>query len=382
MSDTSDARSIEIAHRINAHLPAAYQGEILAEARRFQGEYLPASGRDDRLILIVGGAGYIGTVICDHLLECGYKVRSFDQLIYNQGVCVTPFLHRPGYEFMHGDLTDAAQFAKALDGVTDVVLLAGLVGDPITKKFPDAAKRVNDDGHDAMLRALDGRGLNKLVFVSTCSNYGLIEGDHLAAETHELNPLSLYAKSKVRVEQALLAAKGKLDYSPTILRFATAFGLSPRMRFDLTVSEFTRALALGEDLLVYDADTWRPYCHLRDFAELIRRVLEAPRERVAFEVFNAGGDVNNFTKQMIVDAILEQLPDATVRYQAHGADPRNYRVDFAKVRERLYFEPAFSVRDGIAELIHAIRQGLFHTIDQPTSFYGNWQPMVTEEGAA
>jgi len=379
MSNNTDSRILDIAHRINAHLPAAYQQDILAEARRFYGEYLAVSGRKNRLILVVGGAGYVGTVICDHLLNRGYKVRSFDKLIYNQGICVTPFLHHPGFEFVHGDLTDADQFARALDGVTDVVLLAGLVGDPITKKFPDAAKRINDDGHDAMLAMLDGRGLNKLVFVSTCSNYGLIEGHHLAAETHELNPLSLYAKSKVRIEKALIEARGATDYSPTILRFATAFGLSPRMRFDLTVSEFTRALALGENLLVYDADTWRPYCHLRDFAELIRRTLEAPRDRVAFEIFNAGGDANNFTKQMIVDAILKQLPGAAVRYQAQGADPRNYRVDFAKVRERLFFEPAYSIRDGIAELIHAIRQGLFHDISQPVSYYGNWQPALDQD---
>ena len=145
------------------------------------------------------------------------------------------------------------------------------------------------------------------------------------------------------------------------------------MRFDLTISEFTRDMFLGKDLLVFDADTWRPYCHIRDFAELIRRTLEAPVDNVAFDVFNAGGEQNNFTKQMIVDAILKQLPEAQVRYQEHGADPRNYRVDFSKIQERLLFEPAYAVKDGIRELIAALQQGLFRDISQPTSFHGNWE---------
>lgn len=362
-----------IADEINAHLPADYRPKIKNEHGRMTREVLEPLGLKERKILIVGGAGYVGSVLTDHFLDVGYKVRSFDNLLYNHGLTVVPFLHRPNYEFLNGDLTKEEDLDTALKGVTDVILLAGLVGDPVTKNYPEAAGKVNDEGHAQMVRMLNGRGLNKVVFVSTCSNYGLIEGDQLADEDFELNPLSLYAKSKVRIEKQLLELQGQVDYAPTILRFATAFGLSARMRFDLTVSEFTRALAMGEDLLVYDAHTWRPYCHLRDFGELIRRVLEAPIERVAFDVFNAGGEVNNFTKQMIVDAILTQLPDGKVRYQEHGQDPRNYRVDFTKVRERLFFEPAHTVHDGIRELIAAVRQGLFLDISQPTSFYGNWE---------
>ncbi len=370
--ENTEQRGREIAFEMNAHLPADYQDEIFEEDRRFARDVLSPQDKSVRRVLIVGGAGYVGSVLTDHLLGAGYQVRSFDKLIYNHGLTVVPFLQHSGYEFVCGDLTDAEDFTAALEDVTDVILLAGLVGDPVTKNFPEAAAEVNDDGHDNMLRLLNGRGLNKVVFVSTCSNYGLIEGDQLADEDFELNPLSLYAKSKVRVEKFLLGGND-VDYTPTVLRFATAFGLSPRMRFDLTVSEFTRAMALGEDLLVYDADTWRPYCHLRDFGELIRRVLEAPLRRVAFEVFNAGGEINNYTKQMIVDAILKQLPNSKVSYQKHGGDPRNYRVDFTKVQNTLFFEPAYSVPDGIRELISAIRQGLFRDLREPRSFYGNWE---------
>ncbi len=361
-----------VADEINAHLPAPYRALIREEHQRMHHEALAPAGLASRKILVVGGAGYVGSVLCRHLLEQGYAVRCFDDLLYNHGLTTVPLLSHPHYEFRHGDLTLADDFSAALDGVSDVIMLAGLVGDPVTKKYPELSERINDEGHETMLAILGEKPLNKVVFVSTCSNYGLIEGDHLADENFELKPLSLYAKSKVRVEKRFLDRDSGVSYIPTVLRFATAFGLSPRMRFDLTISEFTRALALGEELLVYDANTWRPYCHLRDFGELIRRVLEAPQGHVAFEVFNAGGEINNFTKQMIVDAILEQIPEGKVRYQEHGQDPRNYRVDFAKVRERLYFEPAFSVQDGIRELIAAMNQGLFHDISEPSSFYGNW----------
>ncbi len=360
-----------IANIINRYLPSAYRSDIKAERERLEHDVLAPMDLDERRILIAGGAGYTGSVLTGHFLTAGYHVRCLDDLVFNNGLTVLAYLGNPHYEFRRGDLASEADFGKAIEGITDVVLLAGLAEDPITKQFPDEAARVNDVGHASMLNVLRGAKLNRIIFVSTCSNYGLIEGDVLANEEFELNPLSLYAKSKVQVEKNLLAMADNDDLTVTILRFATAFGLRPRMRFDLTVSEFTRAMFLKEDLFVYDADTWRPYCHVADFAELIRRVLEAPRERIHFNVFNAGGDVNNFTKQMMVDAVLEQLPSAPVRYQAKGADPRNYRVSFEKVRKQLFFEPAYTVRDGVRELISAMNQALFLDITAPESFYGN-----------
>ena len=324
-------------------------------------------------ILIIGGAGYIGTVLTDHFMTAGHHVRSLDLFLYKNNHCVLPYLGREGYELMYGDLCDPSVLEKALIGITDVVLLAGLVGDPITKKYPEASRTINDVGIKNCIDQLNGLGLAHLVFVSTCSNYGLIEGDQLADEDFELKPLSLYAKSKVATEQYIMSLKGKVDYSPTVLRFATAFGLSTRMRFDLTVSEFTRELALGRELLVYDANTWRPYCHVRDFGRLIDLVFKAPAEKIAFEVFNAGGEVNNYTKQGIVDAILEQLPNAQVKYKEHGVDPRNYRVDFRKVRKNLNFEPRYTVPDGIKEVLGAFENHSFDHVDEQRNLYGNYE---------
>ena len=162
-------------------------------------------------ILIIGGAGYIGTVLTDHLLNEGNHVRSLDLFLYKNNHCVLPYLGREGYESMYGDLCDPEVMLRALDGITDVVLLAGLVGDPITKKYPEASHTINDVGIRNSIDQLNGIGLDHLVFVSNCSNYGLIEGDQLADENFELKPLSLYAKSKVATEQHILGLNGNVD---------------------------------------------------------------------------------------------------------------------------------------------------------------------------
>jgi nucleoside-diphosphate-sugar epimerase len=327
----------------------------------------------ERRVLVTGAGGYIGPVVTEHLLGLGHKVRALDVFLYPTRSVLEPYSGNGNFDLVSGDHGDGPLIRDALSGVTDVVILSGLVGDPITRKYPIASKKINEDGMRTLAGLFRDRGLDRVIFVSTCSNYGLIKDDELAGEDFELKPLSLYAEAKVAMERELLGLKGKVDFHPTILRFATAFGLAPRMRFDLTVSQFVRDMCLGEELLVYDAQTWRPYCHVRDFGDLIQRVLEAPADAVSFEVFNSGGDVNNFTKQMIVDAIGEFLPGAKVAYQKDGPDPRNYRVDFAKARDRLRFEPSRTVRDGIGELIEAFGQNRFADVDARPNFYGNYE---------
>jgi nucleoside-diphosphate-sugar epimerase len=353
----------------NNDLPIEVRDAITDEAIRVSKLF---DGSAARHVLIIGGAGYIGGALTSGLLHRGMRVRALDQLTYEHGSVISGFLLDQNYSFIRGDMGNKADLEAALDGITDVVILAGLVGDPITKKFPDEAHDINDLGIKTCIDHLNGRSLNKVIFVSTCSNYGLIEENVLADENFELSPLSLYAKSKVAAEQYLLSLKGKTDYHPTILRFATAFGLAPRMRFDLTVNEFTREVAAGNELVVYDAHTWRPYCHVCDFSWLIGRVLEFPVEKVCFEVFNAGGDENNHTKQSIVDLILARIPGAKVSYKANSSDPRNYRVNFKKVRSILHFEPAYSIADGVDEILWAMGSGLLEDVEARSNFYGNY----------
>ena len=323
--------------------------------------------------LLIGGEGYIGNIVAQNLLESRHSVTSLDNLLYNNHLCVLNKTQFDKYHFIYGDMLNTRILKPLIEESDIVILLAGLVGDPITKKYPEESALINDRGMKNVIDLCIRYNTEKLIFISTCSNYGLINNDDLANEEYELNPLSLYAKSKVNMEKFILSLKGKTYMNPTILRFATAFGLSPRMRFDLTISEFTRELALGNELLVYDAHTWRPYCHVQDFARLIQLVIEAPKEKVSFEVFNAGGDVNNATKQMIVDSILEIIPDGIVRYQNHGSDPRNYRVSFEKVKSVFGFEPKYNIKNGVEELVDAIKNHVFDHVEENRNYFGNYQ---------
>jgi len=323
-------------------------------------------------ILLIGGAGYVGSVITDYLIKKNYVVTCYDRLIYSNERAVLPFLLNDNYKFIYGDLCDTNSLINALTNIDSVVLLAGLVGDPITKKYPNESSKINEYGVQNLFKIIKNKGIQKLIFISTCSNYGLIKNDELADENFELSPLSLYAKAKLGAENELLAEENDFNFSPVVLRFATAFGLSPRMRFDLTVSEFTKDLFLGKELLVYDAHTWRPYCHVKDFARLIDIVLTSPKEKVHRGVFNAGGEINNYTKQGILEVILKYIPNSKINFKEHGSDPRNYKVNFSKVKNILGFEPKYTVEDGVKELIQAFESKLFENIENEQNFHGNY----------
>jgi nucleoside-diphosphate-sugar epimerase len=324
-------------------------------------------------ILLAGGAGYVGSVLSSHFLKKGYKVTVLDNFVYNNQFAITPYIGDPDYKFISGDMGDIDALEKTLkEGVTDVILMAGLVGDPVTKKYPEQSRIINEQNVQKCMDFFENRGIEKLIFISTCSNYGLIKENELADENFELNPLSLYAKAKVANELYLMNKKGQTDYTGVVLRFATAFGLSPRMRFDLSVSEFVRDLFFEKELLVYDENTWRPYCHVRDFARLLEIVISADNSVVSFNVFNAGGDMNNFTKKMIVNEILKHIPTGKVKYGENGSDPRNYRVSFRKVNDKLGFEPKFTVQQGVEELITALQTGLYGDSLENRNKYGNY----------
>jgi|TARA_B100001964_G_scaffold185830_1_gene206256 nucleoside-diphosphate-sugar epimerase len=323
-----------------------------------------------RTILLVGGAGYVGTVVTEYLLSLGYKVKNLDLFLYNNEHCISKYLNNKNYQSITGNFCKSETLTNALEGVSDVVLLAGLVGDPITKKYPLESKKINEIGMVNCIDLLNKKGLNRVILVSTCSNYGIVSSDKLVDEKENLDPQSLYAKAKVATEKYLLEKKNKVDYIPTILRFSTAFGLSNRMRFDLTINEFCRELFLGKTLLVFNPNTWRPYCHVLDFARLINMILVAPKDKIFFEVFNAGGNKNNFTKGKIVDLLLSYIPKGKVEYLKKDVDPRNYRVSFDKVRNTLGFKPNYEVEYGIKEIIQAFKINKFSNFDKHT--YGNY----------
>lgn len=324
-------------------------------------------------IVIIGGAGYIGSYMTSFFLEKGYKVKLLDNYIFNNKFSILPFINHPRLELIEYDIRDHSQINSILEKNCIVIILAGLVGDPITKKYPKLSEDINNTGILNLIEKLNNKSVQKLVFVSTCSNYGLLDNNLSATEETKLNPLSLYAKSKVECEKLIISLKGKTDYSPVILRFSTAFGHSPRMRFDLTVNEFTRDIAINKFLQVYDADTWRPYCHVKDFTRLANIIIDTERDKIDNQIFNAGGENNNFTKRNIVDLILNHVPDAKIEYGDKGSDPRNYKVNFNKVRDVLNFDVEYSVEDGIIEILDFIKQGRYNDYENNKNLYGNYE---------
>ncbi len=329
---------------------------------------------NERQVLVVGGAGYVGNVLVRRLLADGYRVRVLDDLLFGHGGSLAGVFEEPGFSFLRGDLTDAAVLDEAFDGATDVVLLAALVGDPVCSTYPELARSVNGEGARGVFEAVTGRGIDRFIFTSTCSNYGLRESDDLATEESELSPVSLYAETKVEFERFVLDRRDSWECTPTLLRIATAYGLSQRMRFDLTISEFTRTLAVGDELLVYDADTWRPYCHVDDIALAIRIVLAADEDNVRGEIFNVGHSEENYTKRMVVDAVQQHLGGSgKVVVREGGTDPRNYRVSFDKIQDRLGFQARHRVPVTAGRLIAAIAAGAFDDVEARPGFYTNRQ---------
>jgi nucleoside-diphosphate-sugar epimerase len=314
----------------------------------------------EKTILLAGGAGYIGTVLTNFFLKKNFKVICVDSLIYSQKNCIKDFLNNKNYKFIESSIVNINP--DILKEVKNIIILAGLVGDPITKKYPQDSEKINLHEIKMFIDICNKKNLDKLIFVSTCSNYGIIPENVLADENYKLGPVSSYAKHKVEVEKYIMSLNGKVDYSPTILRFATAFGMSPRMRFDLTVNQFTRDLFNNKQLEIYDAETWRPYCHVNDFARLINIVIENPKEKTHFQIYNAGSDVNNFTKKKIVEEIIRIIPNSKFVFLKNDVDKRNYKVDFSKVKKELNFNTKYSVEFGVKEIIQSIKSGLFKNI--------------------
>ena len=307
-------------------------------------------------VLLIGGAGYIGTVVIKHLIKKNFDVTCLDNLIYNNLYSLSEFEKDKKFNFVLGDLRNEALTNKLLNECDAVVILAGLVGDPITKKYPEISEKINNEGIKKLISSCKNKKIEKLIFVSTCSNYGLSETDLPLNEESELKPISLYAKHKVEVEKYILSLKNNQDFSPTILRFSTAFGLSPRMRFDLTINQFTKSIFCKEALEVFDSNTWRPYCHVKDFGIALEKVLEADKKITDFQVFNVGGDDNNFTKKQIVKQIFKFIPGEKVTFTEKKRDPRNYKVNFSKINKILNFKIKYNVNDGIKEMINFFKK--------------------------
>jgi nucleoside-diphosphate-sugar epimerase len=316
-------------------------------------------------VLVTGGAGYIGSTLVPLLLARGHRVRVLDALLHG-GRPLLGVWPDPGFEFCRGDVRDARARRQAVQGMDAVVHLAAIVGDPACARDPELARSVNLEASLGLLEACREANVRRVRFASTCSNYGrMADPESYVDETSTLSPVSLYAETKVAVEHAVLDLARQGGVCATPLRFATVFGVSPRMRFDLTVNEFTAELLTTGKLVVFGEKFWRPYIHVRDAARGIATVLEAAPESVNGEVFNVGATDENYQKQQLVDLIRPCVPHADVEYVHRAEDPRDYRVSFSKIRDALGFEVSRRVPDGIREVAELVRSGAVADLRAP-----------------
>jgi nucleoside-diphosphate-sugar epimerase len=306
-------------------------------------------------ILVTGGAGYVGSTLVPLLLADGHRVRVLDTLLHGGDPLLGVWSH-PEFEFVCADLCDGTSRQAALTGIDAVVHLAAVVGDPACARQPDLARAVNLQSSLALIHESQRAGVTRFIFASTCSNYGKMkDANQYVDEESELCPISLYAETKVAVEKALLQSRSNGKWCPTPMRFATIFGVSPRMRFDLTVNEFTMEMITRKHLMVFGEQFWRPYVHVRDAARAIHLVLKSPAEKVAGCVFNAGATDQNFQKQTLVEMIRPYAPEAVIEFVHKAEDPRDYRVSFTRITDQLGFKITRTVAQGIEEVAHLVR---------------------------
>ncbi|MHC4309028.1 MAG: NAD-dependent epimerase/dehydratase family protein [Planctomycetota bacterium] len=292
-------------------------------------------------ILITGGAGYIGSVISRLALEQNYNVKVIDLLWFDKNL---PLLYEdnPNYEFIKGDIRNRDLLDHALKDVDFVIHCAAIVGEPASKKFPELTQQINYDASVELISGAQHHGVKGFVFFSTCSNYGASDG--LAAEDAPLKPLSLYARTKVDVEKYLMDKVKDIDWA--ICRLSTVYGVSDRMRFDLTVNDFTMNAYMKKYLDIFLPFTYRPYIHVYDVATVIMQVI-SNFDKVRNNVFNVGFKGENYQKIQIAKMVQKFVPDTKIEVVKKGTDLRDYQVDFSKLQRFLNIRKQYSIEDGV-----------------------------------
>lgn len=318
-------------------------------------------------ILIVGGAGYIGSHVVAQLLERGHKVRVLDTFAYGREP-LAELENHPNLEIITGDVTDLFRLSQALQDVQAVVHLAGIVGDPACALDETMTHHVNIVSTRMLKETVKALGIPRFIFASSCSVYGA--NDDVVNETSPLNPVSLYAKSKIDSENELLGDPFDA-FHPVILRFSTVFGHSRRMRFDLVTNLFTAQAYYNGELTVSGATQWRPFVHVADVARAVVLAVEAPLETVSRQIFNVGDDSLNYTIGQVAEAAAGLVKSRRGRRPKlttidFVADRRNYHVSFEKIRRVLGFSAEHTMESGISEMYQHMQAGTYqHRFTDP-----------------
>jgi nucleoside-diphosphate-sugar epimerase len=340
---------------------------VFADAHRFK----QTNEGKAQNILLVGGAGYIGSALLPMLLEKGYHVRLLDLFLYGAEP-IRDFLHHPRLEIMRADFRQVDKVVEATKNMDAVIHLGAIVGDPACALNEDLTIEVNLMATRMIAEVAKGSGVSRFIFASTCSVYGAC--DEVLDEHSELNPVSLYARSKIASERVLLSLSDS-NFAPSVLRFGTIYGLSGRTRFDLVINLLTAKALVEGQITIRGGDQWRPFVHVHDAALAVFKTLEAPFSLVKNQTFNVGSNEQNYTIYQIGKIISQFVPAAQIVDQGPDTDRRNYRVNFNKIRDILGFAPAWVVEKGVAQVIEAIESGKIMDYRDPrysnVKFLGN-----------
>lgn len=321
-------------------------------------------------ILIVGGAGYIGSILTRILLENNYKVTILDNFLYGRE-SLEEIKDNKNLKIIEGDSRNISDVVTALEDVSAVVHLGELVGDPACSINPLKTQEINYLATAALARAAKHLQINRFIYMSSCSVYGASKGDELLDENSPLNPVSIYAKMKIASERALTEITDS-NFRPTFLRLGTVFGYSNRPRFDLVINIFTERGIKDGKFTVFGGKQWRPNVHVRDVAKTIFECLKAPIEVVGGEAFNVGDTENNYTIEDIGKIVKDVVKDAEVIIDETEVDARNYKVSCDKLKKALNIK-FMSVEEGVEELKKEIENGL----DTTKPEYHNYKMLTT-----
>ena len=311
---------------------------------------LRLKSRDQKPILIIGGAGYIGCWLVRRLLEEGNNVRVMDNAVYGLEP-IRDLLNHPRLEYQNGDCRNIQDVVKAMQGVSSVVHLAAIVGDPACEIDRQTTIEINYSATRMLVEIAKGYGVERFLFASSCSVYG--ETDDLMDESSKVEPISLYGQTKEASERALLAAAGD-NFHPVVMRFATVFGLSNRPRFDLVVNLLAARACQDGVITIFNGEQWRPFVHVKDLAEAVMLILRAPLSVVSRQVFNIGDNRLNHTLAEVAKVILSVFPEARVDF-VRNSDRRNYRVNFDKAEKWLGFRCRRTLEAGVREIGSAFK---------------------------
>jgi nucleoside-diphosphate-sugar epimerase len=334
---------------------------------------------ENRHVLITGGAGYIGSLLTSELLRANYRVTVLDDLLFG-GESLLGFFHHPNFNFVKTDVTDSRAIRDNVRGEWPlphaIVHLAAIVGFPACQAVGEqVAWRYNVESTKTVFGQATDLGVERCVFASTYSNYGMSSDGNPVTEESPLNPQSLYAETKIAAEEFLLSQKDA-PTAPLSFRFATLYGISPRTRFDLIVNQFVLEAFTKRELIIYQRGYSRSFVHVRDAVAGIILGIESPEKKVRGQVFNLGTPEGNHSKDEIVGLVLKRIPETVVEYKdlTFGGDMRDITVSFKKIREVLGYETTLTVDDGVREVLHAIKTGIIR--DPTDEKYRNAQFIV------